>query len=93
VSTSPRLGSDNVQHLSQEIRDRASGVASDVSDRAKTYYYDAGGWMQQNYGKALIGVGVLAVAGLFGFFLSRRNRFEPEVSDVDQNIDRGYGSI
>lgn len=63
----------NMDRISGEIRDRASRMAKDVSERARVYYGDSSVWLQDNYGKALAVVGILAAAGMVGYFMARRN--------------------
>ena len=73
-------------------------MASDASEKAKYYYGDANDWLQANYGKALVAVGILAAAGMFGYFLARRGRgefeFEGRRFEGDRDIRSGvtYGS-
>jgi ElaB/YqjD/DUF883 family membrane-anchored ribosome-binding protein len=78
---------DNVERLTDEFRDRAGRIAGDVRERATEYYDEATDWLQENYGKTLMVVGVLAAVGLAGYFLARNNR---QSSGQINRRDLGY---
>ena len=65
---------NNVSQISDDIRNRASRMASDLNDRATEYYDDASTWMQANYGKVLVAVGVIAAVGVAGYFITRSDK-------------------
>lgn len=67
---------DSVQHITEELRNRVGRSATDLSDRAKDYYDDASTFIQQNYGKVLTVVGVLAAVGFVGYWIANRDREE-----------------
>ena len=65
---------DNVSRITDDLRDRAGRMAHDAGNRATDVYDDASLWLQQNYSKALLVVGVLATAGVVGFLLARKGK-------------------
>lgn len=56
----------NVEDITGDLRSRANRMAGDLSD--------AQSWLSSNRNIAILAVGILAGAGLIGYFLSRRGR-------------------
>lgn len=83
------IDTSKISRLSGDIRSRASSMANEFSDRAGRYYDDANVWLQQNRSKALLAVGVLAAAGIVGYFLARGRR-SSEMSDEMMSSSRSY---
>ena len=87
---------EKITHVAGDIKERATRMASDVSDRFGVSYDDAQYWMRQNYGKTLAVVGVLAAAGFIGYFLARRGTrdFDMRSSSPDSSgrgdLHRGF---
>ena len=70
---------EKIENLTDELRSRASRMASDASDKMVEYYDDATEWLSDNYGIALAVAGGVAAIGLAAyFFFRRRDRYEPE---------------
>lgn len=63
-----------VEPINDELRERTSSIAEDVENKMKIYFDEATDWLQQNYGKTLMAVGLLTAAGLTGYFIARGQR-------------------
>lgn len=70
--------SDTIQKMSSNIGSRANRLASDASSKTSEYYAKANTWVQENYGKTLGAVGVLAVVGIAGYLLGK-NQSKSEI--------------
>lgn len=70
-----------VEPISEEFRGQASSLAEDIGIKMKEYYEDASTWLQQNYGKTLLVVGILAAAGLTGYFLARNPKEHEKIPE------------
>ena len=70
---------ENVESLAQDIRQKAGKVADSARERTSEYYDTASSWMRNNYGKALIAAGILAVAGVTTYFFMKKRRDRMDV--------------
>ncbi|OFZ82201.1 MAG: hypothetical protein A3K03_09390 [Bdellovibrionales bacterium RIFOXYD1_FULL_44_7] len=64
----------NVENLADELRRRSESASKVFGKKTRHYYSDASSWIKQNYGKTLVAVGVLAVAGATAYFLTKKDR-------------------
>lgn len=67
------------------LREATERVGKDVSrgevrhaiheagEAAGELYEQAGGWVQENYGKTIAAIGVLALAGIVGYMIGRNS--------------------
>ena len=67
---------ESAEHLSSEMANKASRLATDVSENAGEYYGKASGWIQQNYGKTLGVIGFIAAIGTIGYLIGRNTHSE-----------------
>lgn len=73
----------SINRMGDDLRSRASRVVGDMSERARHYAEDmqlqarmdeARFWLRENRNTVFITLGVVATAGIAGYFLSRRRR-------------------
>lgn len=67
---SDRFSRDS-KEFAQHARTQAENVMQDASQAASAFYDQASGWVQENYGKTIAVVTVLAAVGIVGFMLGK----------------------
>jgi hypothetical protein len=65
-----------LQDVNDAMKDtaaKARNAAEETLDTASEYYSQASDWVQENYGKTLGMVGIVAAAGVIGYFIGKNN--------------------
>ena len=63
---------ENVERIRKDVRERATHLAHDAKEKAGEYYGNATDWVSDNKGKALAVVGIIALAGVIGYFVTKK---------------------
>ncbi len=87
---------EGTRRVSEEFRSRADRIADQYGQKAREmasqfnkhagpYYSEARDWMSNNYGKALVAVGILGAIGIAGYLIAR-NRNERFEGSFDREL-------
>ncbi len=82
----PEAIKESAERLSAEVGTSAKEMAERTAHAASDYYQRGSQWLQANYGKTLGVVGLVAAAGVLGYFFGRNQKGNPELSSKEMDF-------